>query len=94
MFMSRHHNACKYHNIQMATEFFTYMAKLTNQNGIHKEFKRRLNLENACYYSFQNIYSSRLLSKNINIKIRETKSWLLFLMDVKVSLSHSRNNMD
>jgi hypothetical protein len=48
------------------------MAKLTNQNGIHKEVKSRPNLENACYQYFQNILFSRLLSKNIKIKIHET----------------------
>ena len=32
----------------------------------------RLTLENACYHSEQNILSSSLLSKNVNIKIRRT----------------------
>jgi hypothetical protein len=42
---------------------------LTNQNSIQEEIKRRLKLGNACYYSTQNLLSSRLLSKNVKIKI-------------------------
>jgi hypothetical protein len=39
---------------------------------IHEEIKRRLNSGNACYHSVQNLLSSRLLSKNIKIKIYKT----------------------
>ena len=42
---------------------------LTNQNSIQKEIKSRLNPWNACYHSVQNLLSSCLLSKNINIKV-------------------------
>jgi hypothetical protein len=41
----------------------------TNQNLIHEEIKRRLNSDNACYHSVQNLLSSRLLSKNLKIRI-------------------------
>jgi len=34
--------------------------------------KSRLKLGNACYYSVQNLLSSRLLSKNLKIKIHRT----------------------
>jgi hypothetical protein len=34
--------------------------------------KRRLNSGNACYYSVQNLLSSRLISKNLKIKIYKT----------------------
>jgi hypothetical protein len=34
--------------------------------------KQRLKSDNACYYSVQNILSSRLLSENVNIKIYKT----------------------
>jgi hypothetical protein len=39
---------------------------------IQEEIKRRLNSGNACYHSVQNLLSSRLLSKNIEIKIYKT----------------------
>jgi hypothetical protein len=41
-----------------------------NQNLIQEEVKRRLNFGNACYHLVQNPLSSRLLSKNVKIKIR------------------------
>jgi hypothetical protein len=45
---------------------------LENENLIQEEIKRRLNSGNACYHSVQNLLSSRLLSKNIKIRIRKT----------------------
>jgi hypothetical protein len=45
---------------------------VTNQNLIHEEIKRRLNSGNACYHSAQNLLSSRLLSKNLKIRIYKT----------------------
>jgi hypothetical protein len=45
---------------------------VTNQNLIQEEIKRRLNSDNACYYSVQNLLSSRLLSKNLKIRICKT----------------------
>jgi len=45
---------------------------LTNQNSIQEEIKSRLKSGNACYYSVQNLLSSRLLSKNLKIKIYRT----------------------
>jgi hypothetical protein len=42
---------------------------LTNRNSIQAEIKSRVKLGNACYYSVQNLLSSRLLSKNLKIKI-------------------------
>jgi hypothetical protein len=36
------------------------------------EIKRKLNSGNACYHSVQNLLSSRLLSKNIKIRIYKT----------------------
>jgi len=51
-------------------EEFKYLGTtLKNQNSIQEEFKSRLKLGNACYYSVQNLLSSRLLSKNLKIKI-------------------------
>jgi hypothetical protein len=52
----------------MAT--FKYLGTtLTNQKDIHDEIKIRLNSVNVCYYSVQDLLSSRLISKNLKIKI-------------------------
>jgi len=54
-------------------EEFNYLGTtLTNQNSIAEEIKSRLRLGNACYHSVQNLLSSRLLSKNLKIKIYRT----------------------
>jgi hypothetical protein len=45
---------------------------VTNPNLVQKEIKRRLNSGNACYHSVQNLLSSRLLSKNLKIRIYKT----------------------
>jgi hypothetical protein len=42
---------------------------IANQNLVQEEMKRRLNSGNTCYLSVQNLLSSRLLSKNIKIRI-------------------------
>jgi hypothetical protein len=76
MIMSRYPNSGQIQNIRIANESFENVAKfkylrttLTNQNDIHDEIKSRLNSRNACCYSVQNILSSRLISKNVKIKI-------------------------
>ena len=54
-------------------EEFKYLGTiLAHQNSIAEEIKSRLRLGNACYYSVQNILSSRLLSKNLKIRIYRT----------------------
>ena len=45
---------------------------LTNQISIREEVKNRLKSGNACYYSVQNLLSSRLLSRNLKSKIYRT----------------------
>jgi hypothetical protein len=45
---------------------------LRDKNYIRDEVKSRLNSGNACYYSVQNLLSSRLISKNLKIKIYKT----------------------
>ena len=64
---------------------------LTNQNSIQEEIKSRFKLGNACYYSVQNLLSSSLPSKKLNIKIHRTiilpvvlygyETWSLTLME-------------
>jgi hypothetical protein len=79
MIMSRHPNSEQNQNIRIANEWFENVAKfkylettLTNQNDIHDEIKSILNSGNASYYSDQNLLYSRLISKNLKIKIYET----------------------
>ena len=51
-------------------EEFKYLGTiLTNQNSIAEEIKSRLRSGNACYHLVQCLLSSRLLSKNLKIKI-------------------------
>ena len=51
-------------------EEFKYLeTTLTNQNSIAEEIKSRLRSGNACYYSVQNLLSSKLLSKNLKINM-------------------------
>ena len=54
-------------------EEFKYLGTtLTNQNSIEEEIKSKLRSGNACYNSVHNLLSSRLLSKNLKIKIYKT----------------------
>ena len=54
-------------------EEFKYLGTiLTNQNSIAEEIKSRLRSGNACYHSVQDLLSSRLLYKNLKIKIYRT----------------------
>jgi hypothetical protein len=79
MIMSRYPNPGQNQNIRIADESFEKVAKfkylettLTNQNDIRDEIKSRLNSGNACYYSVQNLLSSRLVSKSLRIQIYKT----------------------
>ena len=70
MVMSRDQNAERIHSVRMdnssfkRVEEFKYLGtNLTNQNSIAEEIKSRLRSGNACFYSVQNLLSSRLLSK-------------------------------
>jgi hypothetical protein len=62
---------------------FKYLGTtVTIQNLIWEEIKRRLNSGNACYHLVQNLFSSRLLSKNVKVKIL-----LWFYLGVKHGLT-------
>ena len=54
------------------TQFIYLGTTLTNQNSIQEEIKSTLRSGNACYHSVQSLLSSRLLSKNVKIKIYRT----------------------
>jgi hypothetical protein len=52
---------------------FKYLGSLlTNQKSIRKGIKCRLKAGNSCYCSVQTLFSPRLLSKNLKIKIYKT----------------------
>jgi len=77
--MSRDQNAGRIQSVRNdnstfeRVEGFKYLGKiLTNQNSILEEIKSRLRSGNDCYHSVQNLLSSRLLSKNLKIKIYRT----------------------
>jgi hypothetical protein len=79
MVMSRDRNAGRGHGVRIDNSFvesvveYKYLGSmLTDQNSIKEEFKSRLKLGNACYNLVQNLLSSSLLSKNINIMIYRT----------------------
>ena len=77
--VSRDQNAGRIHSmktdnssIEREEEFKYLETTLTNQNSIQEEIKCRLKLGNACCYSVQNLLSSRLLSKNLKLKLYRT----------------------
>jgi UDP-galactopyranose mutase len=79
MVMSRDQNAGQNHSVSIdnstfkRVEEFKYLGTtLTNQNSILEEIKSRLRSGNACCHSVQKVLSSRLLSKNLKIKIYRT----------------------
>ena len=54
-------------------EEFKYLGTtLTHRNSIAEEIKSRLKSGNTCYHSVHNLLSSRLLSKNLKVKIYRT----------------------
>jgi hypothetical protein len=64
------------HSIKTASRSFEGVAKfkylgtaLTDQNCMQEE---KLNSGNACYHSVQSLLSSRLLYRNVNVKIYKT----------------------
>jgi hypothetical protein len=79
MLMSRSQRIGQKHSIKIANRSFDDVAKfkylgttLTDQNRIHEEINSRLNSGNACYHSVHSLLSSRLLSRNLKVKIYKT----------------------
>ena len=96
MVMSGDQNAGRSHTMRInirsseMVEQFKYLGTaLTSQNSIQQEIKSKLKSGNACYYSVQNLLCSRLLPRNLKIKIHITiilpvvlygcETWLLTL---------------
>jgi len=76
MTVSRDQNAGRIHSVRIdnisieRVEEFKYLGTtLTNQISIQEDIMSRLKLGIVCYYSVQNLLSSRLLSKNLKIKL-------------------------
>jgi hypothetical protein len=86
MVMSREQNAGRTQRVRIdnstfeRVEEFKYLGTtLTNQNSIAEEIKSRLRSGNACCHLVHNLLSSRLLSKNLKIKIYRTVILLVVL---------------
>jgi hypothetical protein len=86
MLLSCHQNIGQNRDIKIASRSFENVPQfkylgttVTNQNLIQEKIKRRLNSGNACYHSVQNLLCSRLLSKNLKIKICKTIIFLVVL---------------
>jgi hypothetical protein len=79
LLVSRCQNAGQRQSIKIEKRSFESVAKFkylgttqTDQNCIHEEIKSSLNSGNACYCSVQSVLSSRLLSRNVKVKIYKT----------------------
>jgi hypothetical protein len=79
MLVSRDQNAGQNREITIGNRSFENVSQfrylgttVTNQNLIQEEIKRRLNSGNECYNLVQNLLSSRLLSKNVKVRIYKT----------------------
>ena len=54
-------------------EEFKYLGvTVTNTVDIREEIKRRINMRNACYYSFVKMLSSRVLYKKLKVNTYKT----------------------
>jgi hypothetical protein len=64
-----------------------YVYNLTDQNFIHEAIKDILNSGNICYHSVQSLSSSRLLYRNVKLKIYKSIILSVLCVGVKRSLT-------
>jgi hypothetical protein len=69
--------------------FFVFLFRVSK--FIQEEVKSRLNSGYACYYSVQNLLSSRLLFEIVKIRIYKITIYLWFCMGVKLGLCNYGN---
>ncbi|KAJ4434034.1 hypothetical protein ANN_16353 [Periplaneta americana] len=74
MIMSRDENIVRNGNISFEEmEKLKYLGvTVTNINDTREEIKHRINMGNVCYYSVEKLFSSSLLSKNLEVTIYKT----------------------
>jgi hypothetical protein len=79
MLVSRCHRSGQRQSIKIGNSSFESVEKFkylgttfTDQNCVHEEIKSRLTTGNGCYHAVQSLLSSRLLSRNVRVKIYKT----------------------
>jgi hypothetical protein len=91
MLMSRYQKVGHRRSIKIANRSYGDVAMfkflgttLTDQNCMHGEVNSRLNSGNACYRPVQSLLSSRLLSRNLKLKIYKTIYLPVFLYGCEI----------
>jgi hypothetical protein len=95
MLLFRYRNAGQNRHIKLANRSFENVSQfkylgttVSKQNLIQVEIKMKLNSGNAWYHSVQNLLSSRLLSKSVNIRIHKKIILPVVLYGCKTGLYH------
>ena len=106
MEIGRHWSKIAYAHIKIGSnsyekvKTFKYLGPLlTNHNSIQEEIKCRLKAGNSCYCSVQTLLSSRLLSKNLKIKIYKQyvsscATWLWNMVSYIKRGRQAKSNLD